>query len=377
MTLPPASAPEGVLHGSAASVRVDLGCRVGPRPRHAGERCGDAGLGRPAHEATADAATDSRPGGRPVKDSWIVTVDERTDPSIVGRAAMAKAAGGTVRRHLHPRPPRVRLPRLGQGRGRTSKKNPHVRTVVADRQLAATAEILTPGVERILADHPTKPDAHDSGFTGAGARVAILDTGIDLTHPDLVANIDAGLGKNCVNPDLPPQDGHGHGTHVAGIVAAVAGNGIGVVGVAPSARLVPFKVLDDTGNGEWSKVICALDVLTGLPHRQRPDQRRLGRQHEPRRHRDDRDVHGRRPAPGVLHRRSPPGSRHRGGAGNSSTDASTFIPAAFPEVIAVSAMADLDGEPGGLGGCQFIVPCSARTATTRSPTSATSARSST
>ena len=54
-------------------------------------------------------------------------------------------------------------------------------------------------------------------------------------------------------------------------------------------------------------------------------------------------------------------------AGNSSVDASTFIPAAFPEVIAVSAMADLDGEPGGLGGCQFILDLLPTSATTRSP----------
>ena len=102
-----------------------------------------------------------------------------------------------------------------------------------------------PGVARIRAAHPTQPSAHEDGFTGKGVRVAILDTGIDLTHPDLVPNLDIALGRNCITTG-PPQDGHGHGTHVAGIVAA-ADNGLGVIGVAPDARLVPFKVLDDTG----------------------------------------------------------------------------------------------------------------------------------
>jgi subtilisin family serine protease len=93
-------------------------------------------------------------------------------------------------------------------------------------------------------------------------RVAIIDTGIDLAHPDLVANIDAGLGRNCIVGGSP-QDDNGHGTHVAGIVAA-ADNGSGVIGVAPDARLVPIKVLDRAGSGSDSSVICAIDYLTGL-----------------------------------------------------------------------------------------------------------------
>jgi subtilisin family serine protease len=93
-------------------------------------------------------------------------------------------------------------------------------------------------------------------------RIAILDTGVDLSHPDLVANIDAGLSLNCMGPGAP-QDGHGHGTHVAGTAAAAA-NGFGVIGVAPQAGIVAIKVLDDTGQGEWSNLICGIDYLTGL-----------------------------------------------------------------------------------------------------------------
>ncbi len=122
---------------------------------------------------------------------------------------------------------------------------------------------MPPGVKRIRADHPTQPNAHGSGFTGAGARIAIIDTGIDLTHPDLVDNIDQNLNKNCMGAG-PPQDGHGHGTHVAGTAAAEGNNNLGVMGVAPNARLVAVKVLDDSGNGDWAGVICGIDYVTGL-----------------------------------------------------------------------------------------------------------------
>src|SRR6185295_16123473 len=110
-------------------------------------------------------------------------------------------------------------------------KNPKVRTVVADQKLKIADEPIPTGVSRIRADHLTEPSAYGSGFTGKGVKVAILDTGVDLTHPDLVANLDIALGRHCITSG-PPQDGHGHGTHVAGTVAAAA-NGIGVIGVAP------------------------------------------------------------------------------------------------------------------------------------------------
>jgi subtilisin family serine protease len=80
---------------------------------------------------------------------------------------------------------------------------------------------------------------------GRGAVVAVVDTGIDLTHPDLKGRLLP--GRNYVNPRLPPQDDNGHGTHVAGIIAATGRNGIGITGVAPEARLIPIKVADASG----------------------------------------------------------------------------------------------------------------------------------
>ncbi len=100
----------------------------------------------------------------------------------------------------------------------------------------------------------TKVGAPLAGNTGAGIKVAIIDTGIDLTHPDLTANLNSGV--NYVNTKSPDDD-NGHGSHVSGIVAA-ANNTIGVVGVAPDAALYPVKVLDRRGSGTWSAVASGI-----------------------------------------------------------------------------------------------------------------------
>jgi subtilisin family serine protease len=101
----------------------------------------------------------------------------------------------------------------------------------------------------------TRVGAPVSGNTGSGIKVAIIDTGIDLTHPDLAANIHTGV--NFVNSAKTPDDDNGHGSHVSGIVAA-ANNTIGVVGVASNASLYPVKVLDRRGSGTWSAVAAGI-----------------------------------------------------------------------------------------------------------------------
>lgn len=83
--------------------------------------------------------------------------------------------------------------------------------------------------------------------TGRGVVVAVIDTGVDLTHPDLKGKLVRGV--NLVDPSKPPQDDHGHGTHVAGIIAAATRNGRGISAVAPDAKIMPVKVLDKSGGG--------------------------------------------------------------------------------------------------------------------------------
>jgi subtilisin family serine protease len=93
--------------------------------------------------------------------------------------------------------------------------------------------------------------------TGSGIVVAVIDTGIDASHPDLASQI---VTPTTVLSDTTTHDGHGHGTHVAGIVAAAANNGIGVAGMAFGARIMPIKALDDAGNGRYSDVANAVVV---------------------------------------------------------------------------------------------------------------------
>lgn len=89
-------------------------------------------------------------------------------------------------------------------------------------------------------------------------KIWILDTGIDQTHPDLnVVNIPA-LARSYVPGQSAVVDGYGHGTHCAGIAAA-KNNPIGVVGVSAGAKVVPVKVLSDSGSGYWSWLLAGLD----------------------------------------------------------------------------------------------------------------------
>jgi len=98
------------------------------------------------------------------------------------------------------------------------------------------------------------PGAWDAGYTGAGARVADLDTGIDPYHPDLVSNIDFAASKSFVPFEPFIDDLDGHGTWTAGIIAA-ADNEYGVIGVAPEATIIAVKVLCSEGWGDFSWII--------------------------------------------------------------------------------------------------------------------------
>ncbi|MEX2658428.1 MAG: S8 family serine peptidase [Acidimicrobiales bacterium] len=95
-----------------------------------------------------------------------------------------------------------------------------------------------------------------SAGRGAGTVIAIVDTGVHLDHPDLRDKLVA--GRDFVDGDAHPQDGHGHGTHVAGTAAAATGNGIGVAGVAPDARIMPVRVLADDGNGSGANISAGI-----------------------------------------------------------------------------------------------------------------------
>lgn len=91
---------------------------------------------------------------------------------------------------------------------------------------------------------------------GTGRHAWVIDTGIDLNHPDL----NVGKGANFVGHKNKPDDGNGHGTHVAGTIAAI-NNGIGVVGVAANATVHPVRVLGNNGSGTIDEVVAGVDFV--------------------------------------------------------------------------------------------------------------------
>ena len=100
-------------------------------------------------------------------------------------------------------------------------------------------------------------DAAHQVTTGAGAVVAVVDSGVDASHPDLAGRLLPGW--DFVQNDATPQDENGHGTHVTGIIAADAGNGVGIEGVAPGAKILPLRALDKDGNGTSTDIAKAID----------------------------------------------------------------------------------------------------------------------
>jgi thermitase len=105
------------------------------------------------------------------------------------------------------------------------------------------------------------PEAWDTSTGASTTIIAIVDTGVDLTHPDLASKIIAGY--DFANDDADPTDDHGHGTHVAGIAAAVSNNSQGIAGICWACKIMPVKVLDSSGSGfyDWiaSGIVYAAD----------------------------------------------------------------------------------------------------------------------
>lgn len=118
-------------------------------------------------------------------------------------------------------------------------------------------------------DDPETPDpgvgalgAWDQGTRGAGQVIAVLDTGVDLTHPDIAPNLWEGSsgehGFDFVDEDPDPDDYNFHGTHVAATAGAMAGNELGIAGVAPEAEIMAVRVLDGDGFGSTDEIAAGI-----------------------------------------------------------------------------------------------------------------------
>jgi subtilisin len=217
---------------------------------------------------------------------------------------------------------------------------PAVQAVQADTLVRATAQTVPTGVNRANADaSPTA--AIDGSDQRVDVDVAVLDTGVDLDHPDL--NVHQAGATNCNTLGINPDDQHGHGTHVAGTIGALD-NGAGVVGMAPGARIWPVKVLNAAGMGSTSDVICGIDYVTAHADQIEVANMSLGGQGT-----DDGDcgASNNDAQHQAICESVAAGVTYVVAAGNESSNAARTTPAAYDEVITVSALADFNGLPGG------------------------------
>jgi subtilisin family serine protease len=240
------------------------------------------------------------------------------------------------------------------------RRDPRVASVTPSLPMTPTAQAVPAGVERVGASPEVLPSGGD-----VDVDVAIVDTGIGSpSDPTAGGELNVAGGIDCTGSGHPDawQDAtnrwYGHGTHVAGILGA-RDNGIGVVGVAPGARLWSVKVFDGSG-GSTSTILCGLDWI-------------LARRVDP-------DPIARIPIAVVnmsLRGPSTTGANtcdsepeHAAvcslvaagvtvvvAAGNESEDTDAWVPARYPQVITVSAMNDFDGLPGGLSSQVAVSDC--------------------
>ena len=218
----------------------------------------------------------------------------------------------------------------------------------------SNANEVQPGIRRVGA-----PSNADRAAKALDVDIAVLDTGIQPDNTEL--NVVGGY--NCTDPSQPEAQRSqpsswrdsatfGHGTHVAGIAAAIE-NGRGVAGVAQGARLWAIKVLNSSGNGYWSWVICGLDHVAAMrdPNDSSVPRIEVVNMSIAGAGSDDGDC-GYTNAD-LFHQAvcalSDAGVTMVAAAGNEHANAAGYIPGAYDEVITVSAMADWNGQASGSG----------------------------
>jgi subtilisin len=289
------------------------------------------------HQQGADASAQTAPVLGAIADQYIVVLREGADdPRAVARQHANAHALGLL--HVYEHALKGYAARIPAARLAAVRADPRVLYVSEDQEVEAFAQTLPTGVDRIGADLSSAASGNGSG--SVSVDVAVIDTGIDVDHPDL--NVVG--GTNC-STGSGYDDGNGHGTHVAGTIGA-RDNGAGVVGVAPGARLWAVRVLNSSGSGSFSSIICGVDWVTA--HRATIEVANMslgGSGTEP----SGSGCTTGNALHDAICRSVAAGVTYVVAAGNSAADARNFVPAAYDEVITVSALADFDGRTGGRG----------------------------
>ncbi len=204
-----------------------------------------------SHDMKGVVASDINPLSIPDGERYLIGFFETPDVNTV------KNAGGDVYRIFDIVP--AVAARLSPQAAEALAKNPKVRYIEADHEVFAHSQTVPWGIDRVFGDESYSFDTW--GITrGTGIAVAILDTGIDENHEDLPELLG---GVTTVDNTHWGSDGSGHGTHVAGTVAALD-NDLGVVGVGPKIGLYAVKVLSDGGSGSVSSVVAGIDWAVSM-----------------------------------------------------------------------------------------------------------------
>ncbi|HYQ77528.1 MAG TPA: S8 family serine peptidase [Solirubrobacterales bacterium] len=220
------------------------------------------------------------------------------------------------------------------------RNDPRVKYITPDRRIETFSQTIPNGIKRIGATENAVAAIDGQDTNRVDADVAVIDTGIDYTHPDLnvvgrvncVPASENWTTEECVEGS--GTDGDGHGTHVAGTVGALD-NGIGVVGVAPGVRLWAVRTLNNEGEGSESWIVAGIDWVTAHANQIEVANMSLG----------CRCV---MPAvESAIDASVEAGVIYTVAAGNSHHEATDESPARNPNAITVAALADYDGKPGG------------------------------
>lgn len=264
--------------------------------------------------------------------SYIVTLHNTIDTAGV-RSVVAEQTSkfGTTADYVYQHAIKGYAAKLTPSAVAALRKDPSVLSVLPDGEVHATVQTFPTGINRV--DGELSSTISGNGAGAVNVDVAVIDTGSG-PHPDL--NVVGGV--NCIG-GASFNDDNGHGTHVAGTVAA-RDDANSVVGVAPGARIWSVKVLNAAGSGSFAGIICGIDWVTARASTIEVANMSLGGS-------GANDTC----AAGGLHaaicRSVTAGVAYAVAAGNSNTDANTFVPATYAEVITVSAIADFNGLPGG------------------------------
>jgi subtilisin len=269
---------------------------------------------------------------------YIVVLDDNARTSVA--ATRAERTAGVTVTDVYRSAINGYSASMSQADAERLAQAPGVQSVQVDERVEATVQSMPTGINRANAD--ASPTAAINGADNrVDVDVAVIDTGVDLDHPDL--NVFRAGGTNCSLLGLNPNDQNGHGSHVAGTIGALDNN-TGVVGMAPGARIWPVKVLNAAGSGSTSDVVCGIDYVTANADQIEVANMSLGGAGT-----DDGncgETNGDAMHQAVCESVAA-GVTYVVAAGNSSANASTTTPAAYDEVITVSALSDFNGQPGG------------------------------